>query len=292
MAFLPVLANPNLAEVISSAATDQKGFSLVMHLNAWQTAIVNLGAIAFVVFGGSYLTRLIFRFIAVTQLRELFTASALMIVFGVSLLMSLVGLSPALGTFLAGVILANNEYRHLLESSIEPFKGLLLGLFFITVGASIDFNLLQLYWRPILLSAFGLVLLKCIVLLVLARIFGVRDSNGWLVSLGLAQAGEFAFVLISFSVANSIMPQQIADKLLLIVALSMLMTPLLFIVYDRLVVPFYSHSQEREADAIHESNHIIIAGRGRMGGGLLTGCSRRRDIRRRSSTIVPGSSTF
>ncbi len=116
--------------------------SLVAGLNGWQTALVTLAAIGVVVIIGSYLTRPLFRFIASAQLRELFTATALLIVIGIALLMSLVGLSPALGTFLAGVVLANSEYRHELESDIDPFKGLLLGVFFMTVGAGINFGLL------------------------------------------------------------------------------------------------------------------------------------------------------
>ena len=159
LALLPLLAMPELMEAAGAAlghgagqghseghaggeGHDHANMSLVAGLTGWQTALVNLGAIAAVVLGGSYLTGPVFRFISMAGLRELFTATALMMVIGIALLMSLVGLSPALGTFLAGVVLANSAYRHELESDIDPFKGLLLGLFFITVGASINFGLL------------------------------------------------------------------------------------------------------------------------------------------------------
>jgi len=189
-----------------------------------------------------------------------------MIVIGIALLMSLVGLSPALGTFLAGVVLANSEYRHELESDIDPFKGLLLGLFFMTVGAGINFALLSDNLWLIVGLTLGLIVLKVAVLYVLAVVFKLGGSDRWLFCLGLAQAGEFGFVLLSFTVANAVIPGGLADKLLLIVALSMLLSPALFILYDRLIAPRYSALEEREADAIDENSAVIIAGHGRVGG--------------------------
>ncbi|WP_127520729.1 cation:proton antiporter [Mesorhizobium sp. Z1-4] len=278
LALMPLLAAPELlgaaAEIAphgaeashAAEAGHGPGLSLVDGLNSWQTALVTIAAIGIVVAGGSYLTRPIFRFIAMAQLRELFTATALMMVVGIALLMSLVGLSPALGTFLAGVVLANSEYRHELESDIDPFRGLLLGLFFMTVGAGINFTLLgETLWLTIALTL-GLMLAKCLVLLALAYFFKLRGADKWLFTLGLAQAGEFGFVLLSFTVANSILPQAIADQLLLVIALSMLLTPLLFIFYDRIIVPRYTSDETREADEIEEPSQIIIAGAGRVGG--------------------------
>ena len=224
------------------------------------------GAIAAVVLGGNFLTGPIFRFIAAAQLRELFTATALMMVIGIALLMSLVGLSPALGTFLAGVVLANSEYRHELESDIDPFKGLLLGLFFMTVGAGINFGLLGENLALILGLTLGLIVVKAAVLLVLAICFGLRGQDKWLLALGLAQAGEFGFVLLSFTVASEVIPASVADQLLLVVALSMLLTPALFIIYDRVIAPRYAGSEDREADEMPEGGQIIIAGMGRFGG--------------------------
>jgi CPA2 family monovalent cation:H+ antiporter-2 len=270
LAFIPFLALPELQELAASAhGTADDGhasLSLVDRVSGWKRALFTAGAIAFVVIVGSYLTRPIFRFIAMARLRELFTAAALLIVIAIALLMVLVGLSPALGTFLAGVVLANSEYRHELESNIGPFKGLLLGLFFITVGAAIQFDLLLSNLPAIVGMTLGLIALKATVLYLLARLFGVTGADRWLFTLGLAQAGEFGFVLLSFTVASAVIPAAIAEQLLLVVALSMLLTPLLFIVYDKLIAPRFVIAQEQGADDIDESGDVIIAGHGRVGG--------------------------
>jgi len=271
LAFIPLLAIPEFADV-ATAAADHAGddghasLSLVDRLAGWQRALVTAAAIAFVVVGGSYLTRPVFRFIAMANLRELFTAAALLIVIGIALLMVVVGLSPALGTFLAGVVLANSEYRHELESDIDPFKGLLLGLFFITVGAAIQFDLLFANLGVVVTMTFGLIALKALILYGLSRMFGITGSDRWLFTLGLAQAGEFGFVLLSFTVANSVIPKPLADQLLLVVTLSMLLTPVLFIVYDKLIAPRFAASQTRAADEIEEMGNVIVAGHGRFGG--------------------------
>ena len=270
LALMPLLAMPDLVDVVSHSAAGGgdhgEAMSLVSGLNGWQTTLMTLGAVAAVIFGGHFLTRPLFRLIASTGLRELFTSAALMMVVGIALLMSLVGLSPALGTFLAGVVLANSEYRHELEADIEPFKGLLLGLFFMTVGASINFVLLSENLTNILLLTFGLIAAKMLVLLVLGYIFKIRGTHKWLFALGLAQAGEFGFVLLSFSVANGILPTDLSERLLLVVALSMLLTPLLFILYDKVIAPRYAKGQTRDMDDMPDESHIIIAGRGRVGG--------------------------
>ncbi|WP_298297253.1 cation:proton antiporter [uncultured Litoreibacter sp.] len=282
LALIPLLAMPELmgleaelahgADSHGDAHGDDHGdghgsqISLVASLGPWETAIVNILAIAAVILGGNFLTGPIFRFIAAAQLRELFTATALMMVIGIALLMSLVGLSPALGTFLAGVVLANSEYRHELESDIDPFKGLLLGLFFMTVGAGINFGLLFDNLGAILTMTIGLMVLKAGVLYALGIIFKLKGADKWLFALGLAQAGEFGFVLLSFTVANQVIPPTVADQLLLVVALSMLLTPALFILYDKVIAPKYDSDQDREADEIEHDSHIIIAGHGRVGG--------------------------
>ncbi|MEM9050225.1 MAG: cation:proton antiporter [Pseudomonadota bacterium] len=277
LALIPLLAMPELVSAFDpgqGAGTDpggdghdgHDGLNLVAGLASWQQALIILGAIASVVVGGSFLTRPIFNFIAVARLREIFVAAALLLVIGIALLMTLVGLSPALGTFLAGVVLANSEYRHELESNIDPFKGLLLGLFFITVGAGINFSLLAETWLATIGLTLGLIALKVGVLYVLAMLFGIRGSDRWLASLGLAQAGEFGFVLLSFTVANSVIPAALADQMLLVVALSMLLTPGLFILYDRVIVPRFSVEEKRDADTDLPSGTVIIAGHGRFGG--------------------------
>ena len=270
LAFIPLLALPELQDFAASAhVADDDGhasLSLVDRVTGWQRALLTIGAIAFVVVVGSYLTRPIFRFIAMAQLRELFTAFALLMVIAIALLMVVVGLSPALGTFLAGVVLANSEYRHELESDVDPFKGLLLGVFFITVGAAIRFDLLIADWPVIIGMTLGLIALKAAVLYVLARVFRISGSDRWLFTLGLAQAGEFGFVLLSFTVASAVIPVAIADQLLLVVALSMLLTPVLFIVFDKLIAPRFVEAQEQQADDIDEIGDVIIAGHGRFGG--------------------------
>lgn len=265
LALLPLLAMPDL--VPSAVGGDHgHGGSLITHLNGWQRTLVTLAAVATVILGGNYLSRPIFRFVSSARLRELFTAAALTIVIGIALLMTFVGLSPALGTFLAGVVLANSEYRHELQSDIDPFRGLLLGLFFVTVGAGINFPLLGQHWPEILGLTTGLILIKLLVLLGLARIFQLRNAQGWLFALALAQAGEFGFVLVAFTLNNGILPEAIADRLSLVVALSMFITPALFILYDRIIAPKFAKSQAQEADNIEENNEIILAGHGRMGG--------------------------
>lgn len=270
LALIPLLALPELAEALNHGAQQAgaghaAGLSLVAGLNGWQTALVTIGAVGAVVLGGSYLTTPMFRFIALARLRELFVAAALMMVIAIALLMSLVGLSPALGTFLAGVVMAGSAYRHELESDIDPFKGLLLGLFFITVGAGINFALLFDNALPILGLTLGLMALKASVLLILARVFGLTGYDKWLFGLSLAQAGEFGFVLLSFTVANAVIPAAVADRLLLVVALSMLLTPLLFILLDKVIARRLDQGEEDEYD-IPEPGSVIIAGHGRVGG--------------------------
>ena len=241
------------------------GMSLVEGLPGWGVTLVTLGAVAAVILAGIYLVRPLFQFVHTARLRELNTALALLIVVGIGTLMNMVGLSPALGTFLAGVVLANSEFRHELESDIEPFKGLLLGLFFITVGAGIDFA--TFFGAPfkILGLTLAVIAAKGAVLLCLAMIFGLRGRNRWLFTLGLAQAGEFGFVLNSFSVTQNILPPGLSQTLLLVVALSMLITPLLFILYELLSRRMSERGEAFEPDEIDEQGPVIIAGIGRFG---------------------------
>ncbi len=279
LALIPLLAMPELVDALSHGAHGGDGhgssMSLVDGLPGWAAALVTLAAIAGVIVIGSHLTGPIFRFISGAEMRELFISAALMIVIGIALLMSLVGLSPALGTFLAGVVLANSEYKHELESDIEPIKGLLLGLFFMTVGAGINFTLLFDNFALIIGLTIGLMVLKSAVLFVLAVIFKLQGADRWLFTLGLAQAGEFGFVLLAFTVSNAVIPGDLAQTLLLIVALSMLFTPGLFILFDKVVAPRFAQSEQREADEIENRSDIIIAGHGRVGGliaRILRGC--------------------
>ncbi len=269
LALIPLLALPELAGGPAGAGhtstATEHGYSLVEGLAGWAYALVVLAAVAFVVLGGHFLSRPLFRFIASSRLREIFTASALLLVIGIALLMTLVDLSPALGTFLAGVVLANSEFRHELESDIEPFKGLLLGLFFITVGAGIDFDILFGDFTTIIGLTFGVMLLKAGVLLFLARLFNLERGADWLFTLSLAQAGEFGFVLLSFTLQNNVIPVDMVKTLSLVVALSMLMTPVLFIIYDKIILPRLHKDEPAAADEIDRQGAVVIAGLGRFG---------------------------
>ncbi|MEZ8773426.1 monovalent cation:proton antiporter-2 (CPA2) family protein [Vibrio sp. 10N.247.310.17] len=270
LAFIPLLALPELIEAAQSAVAStsdhHEELSLVAGLPGWAYGLVITASIAIVVVGGHFLSRPLFRFVASSGLREIFAATALMLVIGIAALMSLVGLSPALGTFLAGVVLANSEFRHELESNIDPFKGLLLGLFFITVGAGINFDVLFNDFGLIIGLTLGVMLLKALVLFTLALIFKIRNSDRWLFTLSLAQAGEFGFVLLSFSAQNHVLPADIVQTLSLVVALSMFLTPGLFILFDKVILPRYEQkSNDREADTIEEKGTVIIAGIGRFG---------------------------
>jgi CPA2 family monovalent cation:H+ antiporter-2 len=269
LALVPLLALPELASLAAGHGEGgaHGGIDLTAHMSIWLAAATRIAAVAAVIAIGIFAIRPLFRYIARANLRELFTAAALLVVIGIALLMSLVGLSPALGAFIAGVVLATSEYRHELESDINPFKGLLLGLFFITVGAGIDFGLAATIWDSVLFWAAVTIAAKMAVLLIVGWLYGLRKQALWLFCLSLPQAGEFAFVLIAFGVANAVFAPQFAAQLLLIVALTMLVTPLLFILYDKLIAHAYCAGQGgREADAIEEDNPIIIAGRGRVGG--------------------------
>ncbi|EGU41963.1 glutathione-regulated potassium-efflux system protein KefC (K+/H+ antiporter) [Vibrio ichthyoenteri ATCC 700023] len=270
LAFIPLLAMPELVQqaqnMASTAAEHHEELSLVAGLPGWAYALVIIVSIVGLVVGGHYLSRPLFRFVASSGLREIFTATALMLVVGIAALMSLIGLSPALGAFLAGVVLANSEFRHELESNIDPFKGLLLGLFFITVGAGINFAILFDDFFLIVGLTLGVMLLKATVLFVLAFCFRIRQSNRWLFTLSLAQAGEFGFVLLSFTTQNHVIPTELAQTLSLVVALSMLLTPGLFILFDKVILPRYElASNQGEADEIDEKGTVIIAGIGRFG---------------------------
>ncbi len=233
-------------------------------LPGWGVTLVTLGAIAIIILAGIFLTRPLFRYIHHARLREMYTALALLMVVAIAVLMDTVGLSPALGTFLAGVVLANSEFRHELESDLEPFKGLLLGLFFITVGAGFDFQ--TFFGDPfrILGLTILLILLKGGVLYGLARAWRLKPHDRWLFTLGLSQAGEFGFVLVSFAVTTGVLMAGLGQRLVLIIALSMLITPLLFILYEYLSSKMGEESND-EPDEIDHTGTVIIAGIGRFG---------------------------
>jgi CPA2 family monovalent cation:H+ antiporter-2 len=246
-------------------STGHSTSTLLDGLPGWAVTISTLGVIAAIALAGIYLMRPVFRYIHAAHLREMYTALALLIVAGIGYLMNLVGLSPALGTFLAGVVLANSEFRHELESDIEPFKGLLLGLFFITVGAGINVSAFLKDPLIFLGLTLGIITIKAAVLFAIAEIFKIRGRNRWLFSLSLAQAGEFGFVLLSFSVQLHVLPKWLGDRLLMAVALSMLVTPLLFILYEMLQRVNHDTKTEHDPDTVDTQGPVIIAGIGRFG---------------------------
>ncbi len=277
LAVIPILAVMPFLGATHSIA------SVPTHPATWYQPLLVLATVSAIVIGGRFLIGPIFHFLALTRLHEIFTAAALLLVVGIALAMQLIGLSPALGTFLAGVVLAESEYRHELESDIEPFKGLLLGLFFVSVGASIDLSLLQR--EPILMAGLviGLLLVKAAVLYGIGKISRLENSQNFTFSLALAQGGEFAFVLVAFAVRNQVFNQGTGDRLIAIVALSMVAAPFLFTINEFWIQPrFSSRLRQREADQIDETgNPVIIAGVGRYGvvvGRLLWG-TRHQDNR-------------
>uniref|UniRef100_UPI004048AFD9 cation:proton antiporter domain-containing protein n=1 Tax=Yoonia sp. TaxID=2212373 RepID=UPI004048AFD9 len=272
LALLPLLATTTPLVIAKDGSLQrmaepyeaEAAMSLVDGLPAWGVTLVTLGAVAAIILVGVFLTRPIFRYIHQARLREMYTALALLMVASIAVLMSMVGLSPALGTFLAGVVLANSEFRHELESDLEPFKGLLLGLFFITVGAGIDFKLFAANPWFILAATASVILIKGVVLFGLSFLFKMKGKDRWLFTLGLAQAGEFGFVLVSFSLQQGVLGEVLSSTVLLIIAMSMLVTPLLFITYDQLSKRIAYHSIDEE-DEVDAQGTVIIAGIGRFG---------------------------
>jgi monovalent cation:proton antiporter-2 (CPA2) family protein len=266
LALLPLLAvHDAVHPVVHGEAHAETTW--VAGMPAWAQTLAVLGAVVAVILAGRFLFRPIFRIIARTRLREMFTAAGLLLVIGIALLMSRVGLSPALGTFLAGVVLANSEYRHELESVIEPFKGLLLGLFFIAVGAAIDFALIGN--QPGLIAGLvgGLLAIKLIVLLILGKLFKLSFDQNLLFGFALAQGGEFAFVLFSFASQRGVLADDVVAPLMATVAVSMALSPLLMLFNEKLIQPHFGtrEADEREPDEIDENNPVIIAGFGRFG---------------------------
>ena len=231
----------------------------------WLDIATAVGTIALVAVGGRYLLRYVLRLIARFGTHEVFTATALLTVVGAALLMELAGLSMALGAFLAGVLLADSEYRHELEADIEPFKGLLLGLFFMAVGMTVDIGLVIETPLAVLGLALGLMLVKMLCLAAVARV----DTSNWRTIRGtavaLSQGGEFAFVILALGVSSSLMEGRAADMLIVAVTLSMAATPLAFKAGDRLNARLERGSEPDYERDIEEENRVIVAGFGRVG---------------------------
>jgi monovalent cation:proton antiporter-2 (CPA2) family protein len=262
LAFLPLLSSSSAGEHAEAHTV-----TWVAGLSGWAyTGAVAL-AVAGIVLAGGFLIRPLLRAIAKTRLRELFTAASLLIVISIAILMTKVGLSPALGTFLAGVVLANSEYRHELVGDIEPFKGLLLGLFFIAVGASIDFDYIAGNYQFVIIIVAVMMTAKFAVLHILGRIFHMSLDQNFFFSSILAQGGEFAFVLLSFAARQNVLADDITKSLTVAVAVSMTLTPLLAMLNEKLVQPRLGTPEKsaRPADEISGENKVLIAGFGRFG---------------------------
>jgi glutathione-regulated potassium-efflux system protein KefB len=269
LALFPLLAS---YDPPAAAAAEHHTSTLVDGLPGWGRTLVVLASVGAIILAGRFLIKPLFRIVARTRLRELFTASALLLIVGTAVLMTQVGLSPALGTFLAGVVLANSEYKHELESDIDPFKGLLLGLFFIAVGASIDFPLIMKQPLTILGLVALLIVVKGFVLYLLGKIFKLGTDQNLIFSFALSQVGEFAFVLFSFSLTEGILPKSTIDIMIAVVAISMGLTPLLMLLNEKLIQPKLGSCSElpieKLPDTIDEKNPVIIAGFGDFGGAV------------------------
>ncbi len=262
LALLPLLAISS----VHSPSNDQAAF--INKLPGWAQTLTLLVAANSVVLIGHFVFVPFLRFIARIRLRELFTAAALLIVIGTAYLMMLVGLSPALGTFLAGVVLATSEFRHELESDIEPFKGILLGLFFIAVGASINFKLISDHPLQIIALVCGILAIKSVVLYATGKFSRLSFDQNMIFTLGLGQVGEFAFVLFAFITQLHILSARWSDMMMGATALSMTVTPLLLLINERLILPRFGTREaveERPADAISVEHPVIIAGFGHFG---------------------------
>lgn len=235
----------------------------------WFDVLWMMAGVAGLLVGGHFLLRPVFRYVVLSGVRELFTIAALLLVIGIALVMERIGLSMALGTFLAGVLLAESEYRHELEIAIEPFKGLLLGLFFIAVGMAVNLGLLALQPVAVLSAVFALVAVKGFILYLLARLAGSRDKARSKMAAILSQGGEFAFVIFTAASSEGLLDEQQMAFLLLVVSLSMVTTPLLLMLqnqcYARLLNLELESGKPQKSDVINKQPRVIIAGFGRFG---------------------------
>ncbi|MGR5147423.1 glutathione-regulated potassium-efflux system protein KefB [Photobacterium alginatilyticum] len=233
---------------------------------SWLDFAWMIGGILALLVGGHFLLRPLFRWVVLSGVRELFNVAALLLVIGIALGMQSLGLSMALGTFLAGVLLAESEYRHELEIAIEPFKGLLLGLFFISVGMAVNLGLLLEYPLQILLAVIALICVKGLLLYGLARLFGIRAKSRSQMAAILSQGGEFAFVLFTAALGEGLLGKELSAFLLVVVSISMMTTPLILLLQDKWFTrTFKAEEESLESDVIDREPRVIITGFGRFG---------------------------
>ncbi|ANU37606.1 glutathione-regulated potassium-efflux system protein KefB [Vibrio scophthalmi] len=233
----------------------------------WLDGLWMLVGVTALLIGGHFLLRPLFRYVVMSGVRELFTVAALLLVIGIALVMKQLGLSMALGAFLAGVLLAESEYRHELEIAIEPFKGLLLGLFFIAVGMAVNLGLLALHPFKILACVIALVMLKAYTLYFLARLYGSRAKSRSRIAAILSQGGEFAFVIFTAALSQGILTTEQTAFLLVVVSLSMVTTPLLLMGQKKWYAKRLNFDDEEHinTDVVDKQSRVIIAGFGRFG---------------------------
>ena len=258
---IPILAIlPLLAFNVTSISGDHS--SWLDAQPGWIKTVSVFLAVGTVIAVGNYLVVPFLRLVARTKLRELFTASSLLLVVSIAYLMEQVGLSPALGTFLAGVVLANSEFKHELESDLEPFKGLLLGLFFLAVGASINFHIVAAQPLAIMMAVFGIIMVKALVVFLIGRWYQLPVKDNLLFAIALSQVGEFAFVLFSFIFQLNILDRETTDFMMAVTALSMTVTPVLLLIYEKIILPRFAPvtSEAPPPDRITEKHNVILAG--------------------------------
>ncbi|MBK1835230.1 monovalent cation:proton antiporter-2 (CPA2) family protein [Roseibacillus ishigakijimensis] len=273
LAVIPILAVMPLLATLTPAGADHHHADLnalqawLSHQPPWVNTVLVLVAVVLIVVAGKYLFQPLLGWVARTRVRETFVALALSLVIGIALLMTSLGVSAALGTFLAGMLLSDSEYRAELEADIEPFKGLLLGVFFIAVGASIDFDLIASQPLNIAALVLALIALKGVILFALAKWAGLCLDGCFLFGFVLAQGSEFAFVILGFGISEGVLPLEIGQLVTAVVAISMAMTPLLLIFNDKVLRPrFGTREQEAPpADDMDEEAPVILAGMGRFG---------------------------
>ncbi len=260
--FQDVAAIPILALLPLLAAS-----SATNGANAWLEAGKAIAVIVAIILGGRWLLRYALRWIAGSKTPEIFTAASLLLVVAIAALMQFVGLSMALGAFLAGVLLAQSEYRRELETDIEPFKGLLLGLFFMAVGMSIDFGVLKAFPLLITVLVIAFMALKAAVIFSLAKLMGLPYQERPMFTLMLAQGGEFAFVVFQQAVGLKIFDAQTGSLMVGAVAISMLISPLILVLIDKFLMPRFANCGKPDVPEISEEQHapIIVAGVGRYG---------------------------
>lgn len=263
MALFPLLAtySPNLVYLHDPILFD------ISTLPAYLETIIIILSILFIYVLSKYISKPVFRIIAKTNVREIFIAVTLVIVVGISLLMTIVGLSPVLGVFIAGVVLANSEYRHELESNVEPFKGILLGIFFISIGASMNLDLIIKNALIILCIAALIIILKYIILYFIATIFSMKNNDKKFFSISLAQGGEFAFVLFTFANINGVLLSETTDLVVASVVLTMFISPILFNIFEKYVCDKQITNDFSDNDEVFQASNkkVILAGFGQLG---------------------------